>query len=92
VSAGAVAGALLVARDGALETVASYGLANLEGPAEDRLLLTSLNSAAPVVARLPQGIKVDRVVGSGTALEAVVLPLRANSVPIGQLLLTVPNY
>ncbi len=87
-SVGAVAGALLVTQSGALKTVASYGLANPEALAENRLLVTSLESAEPVLVHLPQGINVDRIVATSTAVEALVLPLRANSVPIGLLLLT----
>ncbi|MHB1502230.1 MAG: GGDEF domain-containing protein, partial [Candidatus Dormibacteria bacterium] len=83
-----VAGALLVTQGGALRTVASYGLANPEALVENRLLVSSLESAEPVVVHLPQGIDLDRVVATSSAVEAVVLPLRANSIPIGLLLLT----
>ena len=83
----ASAGAVVTIQDGSLRTVASYGLADPDRVADSRLLTASMSSVEPTVVHLPDEIEVDLILATLRPLEAVVLPLKVNSVPIGALLL-----
>ncbi len=83
----ATAGAVMMAQDGTLRTVSSYGLADPDRVAASGLLATCMNSAEPTIIPLPEGLEVDRILAISRPVEAVALQLKVNSVPIGVLLL-----